>query len=95
MARQGIFGRPEVLAAIIGLLAGAISGVVSGIYLRQSDAEKLRLSLILNITSRPPEQQAEIARRFIQSGLLRDPDGALCMAFIGKDCPLKILKASN
>jgi len=36
--------------------------------------------------------RSDFTRHLIQAGVLPDEDGSICMAFVGKDCPLKVLK---
>ena len=98
--RRPLIGRPTVLAAAIGAgasigvaVAGVIGGSISAYYQRLSDTDKLRTSLVLNIASQGSASgRVEVARALIESGVLPDPDGSICMAFVGMGCPLKIAK---
>ncbi len=97
---KALLGRPTVLAAVIAAgasigvaLAGVVIGSISAYYQRQSDSDKLRTTLIINISSQGEAgRRADVARALIESGVLPDQDGSICMAFVGKGCPLKVLK---
>jgi hypothetical protein len=98
---------PTVLAAIIagsaGLgvaVAGAISGSISAAYQSAAEGEKNRGDLLNHaLLAFDPhktleQNQDDLRQRvkvLIQSGVVPDDNGSICRAFVGGDCPLKIL----
>lgn len=103
MAQQKLLERPAVVVALIGAvatlgvaLASLISGAISGYFQRQSDIDKLKTTLVIGIANYNVNvnhvSRAEYTKKLIESGVLPDDDGAICMAFVGEGCPLKVLK---
>src|SRR5436305_148328 len=92
VVRAAEIGAAAVLA---GALAGAIGGGISAKYQRASAAEKLQAEVLLDLVHSAPMPRMEYTRRMIQAGILKDPDGSICMAFVGQGCPLSVLKPGS
>jgi Na+/glutamate symporter len=91
--RPTIFAAIVAAAATIGVaVAGAIGGIISSYFQTESDHSKLQTTILVEIMKGNEQQRTDEARLMIQSGVLEDKHGAICMAFIGKDCPLKVLR---
>jgi hypothetical protein len=100
---------PTVLAAIIGgsaalgvAIAGSISGSISASYQSAAEVEKTRGTLLVNIllayepSQVPGRNEQNLKDRItvlIQSGIMSDNDGSICMAIVKEGCPVKVLKA--
>jgi hypothetical protein len=97
--QSNLIRRPPVFAAIVAAaasigvaIAGAIGGGISSYFQKESDHSRLQTTILVELMKRLDDQRQEDAKRMIQSGVLQDKDGAICMAFVGKDCPLKVLR---
>jgi hypothetical protein len=93
--RPPIFAAIVAAAATIGVaIAGAIGGMISSYFQMQSDHSRLQTTILVEIMKGNEQQRTDEARLMIQSGVLEDKDGAICMAYIGegKGCPLKVLR---
>jgi hypothetical protein len=99
---------PTVLAAVIAggaalavgistALGAVVSGVISASYQKSAEIEKTRATVLLSIYnatySRIEMHPDQKIRVLIQSGILPDDDGSICMAVIHQGCPLPVLKA--
>lgn len=97
---QKFFERTPVVVAIISAvaivgvsIAGAIGAAITAHSQQQTDIAKLKTTILLSLVLRIDDAtRAEYARTLIQAGVLPDEDGAVCMAFVRKGCPLKVLK---
>jgi hypothetical protein len=94
-----LLDRPSVAAATIAAaasigiaLASLIGGSISASFQQESDTEKLKTTVVIDIVNWPEAQRGSFAAQLIQSGVLPDKDGSICMAFVHKGCPLEILK---
>lgn len=93
--RPAVFAAIVTAAATIGVaVAGAIGGTISSYFQTESAHSQLQTTILLEILKGNQQQRADEARVMIQSGVLEDKDGAICMAFIGegKGCPLKVVR---
>lgn len=99
---------PTVIAALVAgsaalavALTGAISGVISSHYQSAAEVEKTRMTVLLDILQhydpslvpdRNLENQKQRMKIMIQSGIVADESGSICMALIQDGCPIKVLK---
>jgi hypothetical protein len=82
-------------AAVAVAVASAIGGWISASYQSASEKEKLQATILVDLVHSNDSGRVEYTRRLIQSGILKDPDGSICMAFIGNACPLSVLQPSH
>lgn len=98
---------PTVLAALIAgaaalgvAAAGAISGSISAAYQNAAEGEKDRGDLLIHALlafdphKTQQQNQDDLSQRvkiLIQSGIIPDDNGSICRAFVGGNCPLKVL----
>jgi hypothetical protein len=91
-----------VAVAAIGALGGAVSGWIVSSYQASSEIEKTKANVLLSIVqqydaSMVPTRNEEYQRRrmtiLIQSGIVSDEKGSICMALIKEGCPIKVLSA--
>lgn len=92
---RAFLSRPTVVAAgvtgiatVIVALMGAISGSISSYYQDQTAQTNLRYTAIFELIKHKQEEQPELARKFLQAGLIQDKDGKICAAFVGSGCPI-------
>jgi hypothetical protein len=82
-------------AAVAVAVASAIRGWISASYQSASGAENLQATMLLELVRlHDAVDRAEFARRMIQAGIIKDPDGSICAVYVGKGCPLHVLKAN-
>jgi hypothetical protein len=100
---------PAVQAAIVGAfaaisvaIAGLITGWISAKYQSTAEVEKARGTLLLTTllayepTQVPGRNEQNLKDRIkvlIQSGVMVDKEGSICMAVIKEGCPITVLKA--
>lgn len=98
---NSLIERPTVLAAVIAAaaslgvaMAGAIGGGISSYFQSQSDLARLKTTILLELVKKNDADAKKTAGVLIQSGVLPDADGAICMAFVGagEGCPIKVAK---
>ena len=90
LARPVVFvGMLGAVASVAVAIAGAISGSISSYYQDRSAKNNLRYTAIFELIKHKPEEQTELARKFLQAGLIEDRDGKICAAFVGSGCPIK------
>src|SRR5271170_6137794 len=82
-------------AAVAVAAAGFIGGWISASYQSASEREKLQATMLLELVRLQGIGQVEFARQMIQAGFIKDPDGSICVNYVGQGCPLKVLKTSN
>ena len=104
--KRHITENPIVLAAVIAAAASlsvaaaaAISAVIASGFQSGSDAARLQATILLEVAKIPNlGERAITARQLIESGLLKDDDGMICVAFVksqqGGSCPIKPQKAN-
>jgi len=93
------------VAAATGVLIAsvtALSGQMSAYFQAEAAKEKVRADVLLPIVqeyestlvpARNDENRRQRVTILIQSGVLADPDGSICMAVVKEGCPLAVLKA--
>jgi len=89
-----IIGAAAVLgAAISGGISGAISAKyqshaeqVKADYKRDADQANLTMTMLLQIISSDEKERATKTKLLLQSGILPDPDGKICRAFVVQGC---------
>jgi hypothetical protein len=96
---------PPVTAAVLTAwvaIASLLFGWVTSCSQENLERQKLQSSILLGILQQyqpnmvPGRNEAMLKERVkvaIQSGMISDDDGRICMAFITEGCPIKILKA--
>jgi hypothetical protein len=89
-------------AAVAVAVTGAISGLISAAYQSAAETEKTKADVLLSIVqgydaSLDPDKNLEYQKQriliLIQSGIVADDNGSICMALIKDNCPIKVLKA--
>jgi Na+/glutamate symporter len=96
LQRPAIFAAVVAAAATVGIaVAGAIGGAISAYFQHKTDLAKFETETLLTLLKLNAGEREEYTSRLIQAGKLRDPDGAVCMAFVGKSCPIKVMKTSQ
>jgi hypothetical protein len=95
---------PTVRASVVGAAAALgvaaatfISATVTSCSERASDAEKAQMTMLLEIVKLPEAQRPGAATQLLRSGLLKDPKGEICKAFLmnpATECPIKPEKAN-
>ena len=95
-----LFERTPVIVAVIAAaaslgvaLAGAIGASVSAYYQRQSEIDKMRMTMIIQIAGRTSDAKS-YAMDLIETGILPDPKGSVCRAFIKSNCPIQVLDSN-
>ena len=101
MTARKLFERPTIMVAVIAsvtsiaiAISSLISGSISAYFQRQSDIDRSKTTILLQILPEPSAYRVEFTEKLIQSGALPDADGAICMAFVGRGCPIKVLKSN-
>jgi hypothetical protein len=97
---QKLLDRTPILVALIAAvttlavaLGGVINGSISAYYQRKTDEENLRNQLLISVMGNPAVlHQKDYAKALIAAGVLVDTEGAICRAFVGGDCPIKVLR---
>jgi hypothetical protein len=105
---RAAFLRPTVLAAIVVALAAVFTALMSVLtnsitasYQSASDREKSKTAVLLSIlqeynTGMVPGRNEQMMKDritiAIQSGLISDEDGSICLAFLKQGCPVKVLR---
>jgi hypothetical protein len=101
---------PTVVASLVAgsaafavALTGAVAGVISASYQSKTEIEKTRSNVLLNIvqhydSSLVPERNLDNQRQrmkiMIESGIVADDRGSICLAFkIQEHCPIQVRKA--
>ena len=88
-------------ATVFGAIANLVTTSISASYQSSAEMKKLQATMLLNILEEnsqygPAQIEAMRKERIIlalQSGLISDDNGSICMAFVKEGCPIKILKA--
>jgi zinc transporter ZupT len=100
---------PTVIASVVAASAAvavavtsAISGLISASYQSASEIEKTKANVLLSVllhydSSLVPDRNLQNERDrmkiLIQSGIVSDDNGSICMALIKEGCPVQVLKA--
>ena len=89
-------------SAVFGAAANLITSSISASYQSATEMKKLQATMLLAILQEnepsyvPGRNEAMRKERItiaIQSGIISDEDGSICMAFVKEGCPVKVLKA--
>ncbi len=51
---------------------------------------RLKGNLLLSLVQNNDTVRKEYTARLIRSGVLEDDDGAICQAFVGEGCPIRV-----
>ena len=89
-------------SAVFGATANLVTNSISASYQSATEIKKMQATMLLAILQEnepsyvPGRNEAMRKERItiaIQSGLISDDDGSICMAFVKEGCPIKVLKA--
>jgi hypothetical protein len=93
LQRTPIFAAVVAAAATVGVaVAGAVGGAISAYFQHKTDMAKFETETLLALLKLNAGEREEYTSRLIQAGKLSDPDGAVCLAFVGRSCPIKVMK---
>ena len=90
------------VVAVTNAVATMVSGAIAASNQKDAEIEKLRAATVLSVLqqyessmvpARNEENQKQRMKILIQSGLIPDRNGSICMALIKEGCPIKVLKA--
>ncbi len=101
---------PIVVASVVAAVTSGIvaimtlaSGAIASSNQKDAAIEQLRTTTLLSIIQqyassqvpgRNENNQKQRMAILIQSGIVRDNEGSICMALIKEGCPIKVLKVS-
>lgn len=87
----------------ISAVGTMVSGAILASNQKSAEIEKMKATILLSIVQqydlslvpqRNENNQKQRMTVLIQSGIIPDDDGSICMALIKEGCPIKVLKAS-